>query len=268
MLEVEGLGVRQGRRWLLRSASFKVQSGKIVMLVGPNGAGKSSLLKTLAGEWLPSEGSILLRGRSLANWSPTELALSRAVLPQQPSLGLPFSVREVAAFGRTPHATGREIDRQIVEHLLQLCDVQALAEVPYTQLSGGERQRVHWARVLAQLEGAQLEGVQLEGVQLHGTPAPLLLMDEPTSALDLSHQTGLMEALRVRANDGWAAVVAVHDLNLAARFGDQVLVLNHGRITAFGAPWQVFTSALLEEVFRVKAQIVPHPHGDYPLMVV
>lgn len=253
ILQADSLQLRREQRYLVDNVSVSVKAGEVLMLVGPNGAGKSSFLKMLAGEWRPDAGSITLQGRPLADWSPAALALRRAVLPQHASLTFPFLVREVVGFGRTPHNTGAREDACIITDWLQACDVSHLADSPYTQLSGGEKQRVHWARIMAQLTGVD---------------TPLVLMDEPTSALDLAHQYSLMRLLRDRAAAGAGAVVAVHDLNLAARFGDRIMMMNAGAVQALGTPGEVFTSAMVESVFGVKVTIMQHPQGGFPLVVV
>lgn len=253
ILQAESLLLRRDLRTLVQDVNVAVHAGEIIMLVGPNGAGKSSLLKMLAGEWRPDVGRVLFDGKRLQAWAPHQLALRRAVLPQHSPLTFPFRVREVVAFGRTPHDTGVSEDARIVDHWLQACDIAHLAESPYTQLSGGEKQRTHWARIMTQLSGVE---------------SPLLLMDEPTSALDLSHQHSLMALLRERATQGLGAVVAVHDLNLAARFGDRVLMMKAGNVEALGTPTDVFTPVIINAVFGVKVSILPHPEGGFPLVVV
>lgn len=253
ILQANQLSLRREKRALVHDVSVAVQSGEILMLVGPNGAGKSSLLKLLAGEWRADTGTIAIKGKRLQEWAPDQLALQRAVLPQYSPLTFPFLVHEVVAFGRTPHDTGVREDQRIVAHWLEACDISHLADAPYTQLSGGEKQRVHWARIMTQLSGVE---------------SPLLLLDEPTSALDLSHQYSLMHLLRARAADGLGAVVAVHDLNLAARFGDRILMMKEGQVAALGTPGKILTPETVEAVFGVKVSVLSHPVGGFPLVVV
>lgn len=252
ILDVKGLTLRRDGRTLVNDVGFALNAGEVLVLVGPNGAGKSSLLKLLAGEWRANSGHVLVHGKRLAEWPPSALALLRAVLPQHSSLTFPFTVREVVGFGRMPHDTGRVEDARIIDQLLQDCDVVPLADAPYTQLSGGEKQRVHWARVLAQVWEAE---------------TPLLLMDEPTSALDLAHQQSLMQVLRARASRGLGTVVAVHDLNLAARFADRILMMKVGCIAALGVPAEVLTKTTIQTVFGVDVTVMQHPAGGYPLVV-
>lgn len=253
ILHAEKLTLRREHRALVDDVGVSVNAGEILMLVGPNGAGKSSLLKILSGEWRADAGSVTIKGKRLQAWTPDRLALQRAVLPQHSPLTFPFLVHEVVAFGRTPHDTGVGEDQRIVAHWLDACDVSHLADAPYTQLSGGEKQRVHWARIMTQLSGVE---------------SPLVLLDEPTSALDLSHQHSLMQLLRARANEGLAAVVAVHDLNLAARFGDRILMMKAGKVAALGTPEEILVPTTVESVFGVKVSVLRHPEGGFPLVVV
>lgn len=253
ILQADSLLLRRDLRTLVQDVGFSLAAGEILMLVGPNGAGKSSLLRLLAGEWRADMGTVTIKGQRLQAWEPSALALCRAVLPQHSPLTFPFTVREVVGFGRTPHDTGWREDQRIVTQWLQACDVHHLADSPYTQLSGGEKQRVHWARIMTQVSGVD---------------NPLLLMDEPTSALDLAHQHSLMQLLRKRASQGLGAVVAVHDLNLAARFGDRIMMMKAGRVEALGTPQEVLTAATVETVFGVRVSVLSHPEGGFPLVVV
>lgn len=252
ILQAQALTLLRDAKALVRQVSLTVQAGEILALVGPNGAGKSSLLNLLSGEWRASSGVLEIQGKSQQAWSPSALALLRAVLPQHSPLSFPFTAREVVAFGRIPHNTGKQEDDHIVQATLSACDVLQLADQPYPQLSGGEKQRVHWARVMAQVWDVK---------------TPLMLMDEPTSALDLSHQHSLMSLLRARAEQGLGAVVALHDLNLAARFSDRILMLKQGVMEAVGTPQEVLTAATVERVFGLPVQVMTHPQGKYPLIV-
>lgn len=184
-------------------------------MLGPNGAGKSSLLGALSGELSAHQGRVLLDQRELAQWEGMQRAQRLAVLPQASSLDFAFRVEEVVGLGRLPHQTGRIRDAQIVSAALAAADVGHLRDRSYLALSGGERQRVHLARVLAQLWPGQ------EGQSL--------LLDEPTSALDPLHQHVTLQAIRAFAEQGVAVLVILHDLNLAARYCDRVLLLEGAR---------------------------------------
>jgi len=255
VLAMESLGYSVGKRELLRDIHMQISNGECVAVVGPNGAGKSTLFRLLAGEWAPHRGQILFNGTPLPQWSLDQLARVRSVMPQSSSLSFPFLVRDVIMMGRMPHDSGRAQDEAIVDEVMAVCDVQGLARRHYTDLSGGERQRVQLARVLAQI---------WQPVDLGRR---LLLLDEPTSALDLSHQLDLMQLVRDVCGKAVTVLVIVHDLNLAARFADRVMMLHHGSAVALGTPQEVMRPDLIECVFNVKTQVIEHPLYGCPLVV-
>jgi iron complex transport system ATP-binding protein len=255
VLQIESLHCQLGARELLHDINLSVGQGECVAIVGPNGAGKSTLFRLLSGEWNPSHGLIRFNQRLLADCSLQRLARLRAVLPQSSGLSFPFIAREVILMGRMPHDTGREVDNAIVDEVMAVCDVQHLAGRHYTALSGGERQRVQLARVLVQIWQSVEEGHRL------------LLLDEPTSALDLSHQLDLMQVVRQVCGGDVSALVIVHDLNLAARFADRILVLHDGASVAVGTPQEVLRPDLIQSVFNVKSHVIQHPLYGCPLVV-
>ena len=255
MIEARHLGFLAGSTVLIDDVSLAADSGSIVALTGPNGAGKSTLVRMLAGELSPARGEVLLNGRVLKGITLRERAKVRAVLAQSSDLTFPFSADDVVMLGRAPHVEGRETlhDRAIVDLAMHATDTRKYADRAYPTLSGGEKQRVHAARAIAQV---------WEG------PTPrVLLLDEPTSSLDLVHQHALLQFARRMASDGCAVICALHDLNLAAQYADRIAVLERGRLIAFGAPADVLTPALLADVFRVRACVVPHPELPCPLIV-
>src|SRR3990167_6196529 len=254
-LDVRNLQFHIGKHSLLKALDLQVKAGECVAVVGPNGAGKTTLFRLLAGEVEPSAGTIQFNGRDLTRWPVAQLARMRAVLPQSSTLQFSFTVREVVAMGRMPHATGRKLDDDIVHEVMQVCDVRKLAERAYTALSGGERQRVQLARVLAQVWQPVADGERL------------LLLDEPTSALDIAHQIELMQVVRQVCAADIAVLVILHDLNLAARFADRILMLHDGSLIAAGTPEQVLQPDLIECVFNVKTQVIRHPLYGCPLVV-
>ena len=254
-LDVRNLQFHIGKHSLLKALDLQVKAGECVAVVGPNGAGKTTLFRLLAGEVEPSAGTIQFNGRDLTRWPVAQLARMRAVLPQSSTLQFSFTVREVVAMGRMPHATGRKLDDDIVHEVMQVCDVRKLAERAYTALSGGERQRVQLARVLAQVWQPVADGERL------------LLLDEPTSALDIAHQIELMQVVRQVCAADIAVLVILHDLNLAARFANRILMLHEGSLIAAGTPEQVLQPDLIECVFNVKTQVIRHPLYGCPLVV-
>ncbi|MBA1218577.1 heme ABC transporter ATP-binding protein [Pseudomonas fulva] len=253
MLQTEGLYLRRGQQDVLRGIDLQLPPGQIVGVLGPNGAGKSSLLGALSGELVPAQGRVTLQGRPLSGWAGPERAQRLAVLPQVASLGFAFQVQDVVGMGRMPHATGRLRDAQIVEAALQAADAAHLAQRSYLALSGGERQRVHLARVMAQLWPGE------EGVTL--------LLDEPTSMLDPLHQHTTLEAVRRFADRGAAVLLILHDLNLAARFCDQILLLEQGRSYALASPAGVLTLEALKAVFGIDVIVQAHPERGHPLVI-
>ncbi len=254
-LRAEAIRLWRGRRPVLRAVSLALAPGELLAVVGPNGAGKSSLLRCLAGEWTPQAGQVTLRGRPLSDWSPLALAGQRAVLPQSSALEFPFTVREVAAFGLTVAGHSRARHAQWLDTALTLADVAHLAGRAYPTLSGGERQRTQLARVLCQaLAGAG--------------PAHCLLLDEPTAAQDLRHQHGLLAMLRAQAaRRGWAVVVVLHDLNLAARYADRVAVLDRGRLAALDRPAAALSAERVSRVFGLPVRSVVPPGSDRPCIL-
>jgi iron complex transport system ATP-binding protein len=213
----------------------------MLALLGPNGAGKSTLLRVLAGSLEPQEGSVCLDGEHLVSLEPRALAMRRAVLPQQLPVAYGFSCLDVVMMGRSPHRGGASagpVDRGYALDALNTLGMASFAQRRVETLSGGEHQRIHLARTLCQLSSP---------------PAgctPLLLLDEPTSALDLAGQHRVLALARELTQRGLAVVAVLHDLNLAARYADRVLLLNRGRVAcAVGSPEQVLRPELLETIY-------------------
>lgn len=253
MLKVEGLHLRRGTTEVLHDIHLDLMPGEVLGVLGPNGAGKSSLLAALCGELLPSQGRVTLQGRALGDWSGQARAQRLAVLPQVSSLGFAFRVEEVVGMGRLPHDTGQHRDQEVVEAALRAADAWHLVERSYLALSGGERQRVHLARVLAQL--------------WPGEQGTTLLLDEPTSMLDPLHQHTTLQAVRSFADQGAAVLMILHDLNLAARYCDRILLLQDGRCHALAAPQQVLNPAALKAVFGIDVLVQAHPERGHPLII-
>lgn len=244
---------------LLDGVDVDVPAGQVTAVLGPNGAGKTSLLRVLCGELSPQQGSVTLNGRPLAACPVAERARHLAVLPQQSALNFPFTAAEVVMLGRTPHATGQDIDRQVVAQALATVDLESLAQRVYTRLSGGEKQRVHLARVLAQIACADTRG--------QSASAPrFLLLDEPTAAFDLAHQAMTLNIIAQLAEQGIGVFIVLHDLNLAARCADSVVLLRDGAIAAAGAPADVLNAAVIEQVFDVRVRVDRHPVHGTPLV--
>jgi len=238
LVTLQNLGVSLAGRMVLHDVSLQLSSGHLVALVGPNGAGKTTLLRALAG-LVPSSGAILISGDALSSLSLRERAKRFAYLPQGHIVHWPLATRDIVALGRYPHgatdpARLTQSDADAVARAMQATDVVELAARRVTELSGGERSRVALARVLA-------------------VEAPVILADEPTSSLDPRHQLDVMKTLRMTADKGVLVIVVTHDLGLAARFADKVLVLSGGRLVSQGAAAEALSETTMAEVFRVSA---------------
>ena len=251
IVQARDLSYRIGAAVLVESVTFDAHVGEVLSVVGPNGAGKSTLLRLLAGELRPSGGDALIDGRAVSSYSAGELALKRAVLPQQTVLQFSFTARDVVLMGRSPHIQNgwaSAEDGVIAERYMSATDTLAFAARSYPTLSGGEQSRVTIARVLAQ-------------------EAPVLLLDEPTSSLDVRHQEAVMRLAQSQARQGRCVVAVVHDLNLAAAYSDRIAIMQEGRIAAHGAPAVVLRNDLLSSVFECGLQVIRNAELSHPLVV-
>jgi iron complex transport system ATP-binding protein len=238
MLAAQHLEVTLSGRNVLRDVSLSLPPRQLVALVGPNGAGKTTLLRALAG-LVPSTGTVEIGGDRLSALSLRERARRFGYLPQGHQVHWPLPARDVVALGRYPHGATDPArlsprDAQAVLAAMQATNVVEFAERPVTELSGGERSRVALARVLA-------------------VESPVVLADEPTASLDPRYQIDVMIRLREAADRGVLVVVVTHDLGLAARFADTVLVMSDGRLAAQGKPAQALSEEIMAEVFRISA---------------
>jgi iron complex transport system ATP-binding protein len=249
ILRGEEVSVRLGGVLIVERASLALGSGELTALVGPNGAGKTTLVRALAG-LLPAGGRIMLDGRPLADFSPRERARRIAYLPQGNVFHWPLAVAAVVQLGRTPHGDPfsrmSAADRAAVQRALTLTATDGFAARPVTTLSGGERARVALARALA-------------------TEAPVLLADEPTVSLDARHQLVVMDVLRDAARGGTSVLAVVHDLALAARFADRVIVMERGRLVADAPPGEALNPERLAQTFGVEAAMVNIGDGTVPI---
>ena len=254
LLQVQALSLQRGGRSLLQGLTFDVSPGEFVAVVGPNGAGKSSLLKALCAEW-PIQGDVVFDGRSVRAWPRDQLAKRLAVMTQQATLSFDFSVREVVALGRLPHrGAGAAADNEVVDAVLESLQLQALADRDYPSLSGGERQRVQFARAAAQLWRAHAPSV--------------MLLDEPTSALDLAQQRCVLGWAHQMSRRGTAVIAVLHDLNLAARHADRVLMLKNGHLVAQGCPHDVLEPTQIQSVFGVPVDRQWSSSDQRPVLVM
>ena len=231
-------------RAALDGVTLEVPAGGITAVLGPNGSGKSTLLRLLLGTLAPTAGTVKFAGRRVAEWPRAALAREVGAVPQEEESPFPMTARELVAMGRYPYlgAFRREgdADRRAIAHAMRRADVDELADRPVGTLSGGERQRARIARALAQEPGT-------------------LALDEPTAALDVAHEMAIFELLRDLGHAGTTVLLVTHNLNLAARYADRLVVLDRGRIAAEGTPPEVLTAEMVQRVSRWPARIVAHP---------
>jgi iron complex transport system ATP-binding protein len=237
-LTAQGVSVNLSGRAVLKDISLSLVPGHLVALVGPNGAGKTTLLRALAG-LVPFDGAIEVGGDALSSLRLSERARRFAYLPQGHIVHWPLPARDIVALGRYPHGATDPArltpkDAEAVVRAMRTADVMEFSERRVTELSGGERSRVALARVLA-------------------VEAPVILADEPTASLDPRHQIDVMKGLRAAADKGVLVIVVTHDLGLAARFSDHVLVLGEGRLVSQGAPAEALSEQVIADVFRISA---------------
>ncbi len=252
-LRVRGLSAGYGGRTVLHDVDFDAAPGRVTVLVGPNGCGKSTLLKAMARVLRPSAGEVLLDGASLHDLPTRRVARALALLPQGPTPPEGLTARELVAQGRFPHQTlfrqWSAEDARAVDEAMRAADVAKFADRPIAALSGGERQRCWIAMVLAQ-------------------ETELLLLDEPTTFLDLKGQIDVMRLLRrIARTEGRTLVAVLHELNLAAAFADEIVMMRDGRVRAAGAPEDVMTPPVLHDVFGLDAQMLRDPETGRPICV-
>ncbi|MBX8496077.1 Fe(3+) dicitrate ABC transporter ATP-binding protein FecE [Pseudomonas cichorii] len=253
ILQAQQLDIGYGDTRIVQALSFSPPPGKVTALIGPNGCGKSTLLKAFARILTPQSGTLSLDGQAYAQLSPRELARKIAFLPQVLPIPEGVSVRQLVAYGRSPHNSlwGRlsGADRSSVDQALQRMELEALAERPLSDLSGGQRQRAWLAMVLAQ-------------------DAAIVLLDEPTTYLDINHQVELLDLMRQLSVEGKTVITVLHDINQACRYADHLAVMQAGRLVASGTPDEVLDAELVSRVFDVQVQIMREPVAGTPMCIV
>jgi iron complex transport system ATP-binding protein len=249
VIELDDVTVALGGNPVLRDVTLMIEQGTFLAVVGPNGAGKTTLLRAVNGLLEPRSGEVRVDGTSVVDLSARELARRVATVPQETSLGFDFDARSIVEMGRTPHRTrlrgAATADEVAVEQALERTNIRSLAHRPVGELSGGERQRVLLARAVAQ-------------------ETPVLVLDEPTASLDINHQLATLSLAQELVREGHTAVAAIHDLDLAARFCDQMALLTDGEIVAVGAPDEVLTSERLAEAYGVPTEVTVNPVTGTP----
>ncbi|MEU5320815.1 ABC transporter ATP-binding protein [Streptomyces sp. NPDC021056] len=251
-LEARGVTVGYGDRTVIDDLDVAIPSGLVTTIIGPNGCGKSTLLRTLSRLLKPAEGTVVLDGDDIARLRTRDVAKKLGLLPQAPVAPDGLTVADLVARGRHPHQSWlrqwSSDDADVVERALAMTGVADLADRPVDELSGGQRQRVWISMTLAQ-----------------GTD--LLLLDEPTTYLDLAHAIDVLDLVNDLHTSGCTVVMVLHDLNLAARYSDNLIVMREGAILAQGHPRDVITAELLHEAFGLRARVIDDPVGDRPVIV-
>ncbi|GAB1470347.1 ABC transporter ATP-binding protein [Chloroflexota bacterium] len=252
MLKIQNLSASYHGRQALHDVSFNVNNGEILALIGPNGAGKSTIIRAASGV-IPSTGSVRTNGDDFHALDPLQRAKYIAVVPQAISLPPAFTVWETVLMGRTPYlgflGSASSHDEELARESLSRVNALSLSERRVGELSGGEAQRVLLARALCQ-------------------STPILLLDEPTAHLDLQYQVSLLELIRELSHkENLAVLIALHDLNLAARYADRVALLVGGNLDALGTPRDVLTPEKISNAYCLPIQVVEHPFENTPLIL-
>lgn len=251
-LRGENLTVGYDRRHVLNGLDVTIPTGEVTVIVGPNACGKSTLLRALARMIPTSTGHVILDGSPIGDLAAKEVARRLALLPQSPIAPDGIVVEDLVARGRYPHQgllkQWSSADEAAVESALQRAGVVELRDRMVGELSGGQRQRVWIAMVLAQ-------------------DTPLLLLDEPTTFLDISHQVEVLNLCRRLHGDGVTVVAVLHDLNLAFRYADHLIVMKAGEIVAEGRPTEIVTAELIDSVFDLPCRIIDDPETMTPLVI-
>ena len=253
MLQVRNLKVSYGASIIVDGIDLDVPQGGVTTIIGPNGCGKSTLLRATAGLIACDSGTVTLNGVDTAKLKRREIARQLAVLPQTPVAPEGLTVRDLVSRGRHPHQSwlrqASAEDARAVDAVMELTNIAEFADRPLERLSGGQRQRAWIAMVLAQ-------------------DTPLVFLDEPTTYLDLSHSVEVLSLVRRLADqEGRTVLMVLHDLNLAARYSDQLIVMRRGEVRAVGAPTEVVTESLLSRVFDLPAVVASDPVSGGPLVV-
>ncbi|MDT0165733.1 ABC transporter ATP-binding protein [Actinotalea sp. AC32] len=252
VLRAEGLTLGYGKVPVVHGVDLTVAPGTLTVLVGANACGKSTLVRGLARLLAPLAGRVTLDGADLARLPSRRVARTIGVLPQSPVAPDGIRVGDLVAHGRYPHHSlfrgHRSDDDAVVAAALAATDTASLVDRRVDELSGGQRQRVWISMALAQ-------------------QPDVLLLDEPTSALDVAHQVEVLDVLRSEVRAGRTVVLVLHDLTLAARYADEVVVMAGGRVVARGEPRATLTEAVVEQAFGVRARVLEDPDTGRPVVL-
>lgn len=241
---------------ILNSVDISVEYGEFLAIVGPNGAGKSTLLSVLANELTTNQtNSVLFKNKIFKNWDLKELAKNKAKFSQHNTNDIPLIIKDVVMMGRYPYfnSTPKPEDIDAIESSMQETDILHLKDREYNSLSGGEKQRVHLARALAQLK--------------NNVAHKLLFLDEPLNNLDVKHQHRALKTIKEFTNNANTAIVVLHDLNLAAQFADNILLMKNGKVAAHGKPQDVFNEKTISDAYNFPCAICANPVTKNPMII-
>ncbi len=249
-IDVQNLSYSYGNRPVLKDLSFSIQKGLFFIVIGPNGSWKTTLMKAISGIEMPKKGNVKILGLPLQRYTRKALAQSIAFVPQTAPMDFPFTVTEVILMGRAPHqgilGLKQDKDLTVAKQAMVFTGVEHLADRKLNQLSGGERQRVFIARAICQ-------------------EPQIILLDEPTASLDLAHQIRIMDLMeQLKSENGITVVMVSHDVNLAAMYGERLILMKEGRIVKLGTPDEVLTYPILEDVYDCTLLVDKSPFGIYP----
>lgn len=255
LLQADGLSYSPRNLSIINQVDLNIAKGQVLMIVGPNGAGKSTLLSLLAKENDPNSGQIWLKQQQLENWKEKDLARTKAKFSQEHNPSIELTVKEIVLMGRYPYFKSHPLqsDLEIADRVMKALEVDTLKNHNYNYLSGGEKQRVHLARVFAQLENSVHHKIGF--------------FDEPLNNLDVRHQYRVLEQIKNFAEKGNAAVVVLHDLNLAAEFADQVLLMRKGKVLVQGNPSEVFKEEWIFKAYDFPCTVMKNPMTKCPMIL-
>lgn len=255
MIQAHKVKFKAKQRYIIDEIDFECQSGEFIAIIGPNGAGKSTFLSLLANELKHLGNEITLKSCSYDKWCETELPKHKAKFSQHNNTDIPLNVKEIVAMGRYPYYknTPSQIDQKAINESMECIGICNLQQREYNQLSGGEKQRVHLARVLCQLNN------EIEN--------KLLFLDEPLNNLDVLHQHNILDIMKQFTEKGNTAIVVMHDLNIAGKYADKILLLNDGKKVIYDKPALVLTQEIISEVYKFPCIVTTNPINNNPLII-
>ena len=249
-IDVQNISYEINNNQILKNVSLKIDQGKICSILGPNGSGKSTLVKVISGDLKPQNGFIFFNDRDLKDISIGDRAKIRSVMSQSQQIFFDFSVREIIEMGWIEEngMYSRSDINDSLQRVAKECEILSLLDRRFNSLSGGEQRRVHFARTLLQSWRPS-----------NSVEPKYLLLDEPTANLDIKHEQRLMKIVKKKAEDGIGVIVILHDINLAAKYSDKILILDSGTMKNFGKTFDVLNKEILEEVYDLPIEISDNP---------